>query len=179
MKITAFCLCWLLILTAPGVMAQQPTTPSQSSTVPNQSPTAPNQSWELLRQLQAGEYIEVERKTGKKKVSGKFFSLSDTELVIERKRKNVSFSRDEVKRIWQVDPPSSTKRVLSTMSGGGTGFTFGFLLGLLFVAGGDCGGDCGPGETGLVAATVAASAVGALVGYFRVKSKRTLIYVAP
>jgi hypothetical protein len=179
MKITAFCLCWLLILTAPGVMAQQPTTPSQSSTVPNQSPTAPNQSWELLRQLQTGENIEVERKTGKKKVSGDFVSLFDTELVIRREFSDESLSRDEVKRIWQVDPPGSTKRVLSTMSGGGAGFTFGFLLGLLFVAGGDCGGDCGPGETGLVAATIAASAVGALVGYFRVESKRTLIYVAP
>jgi hypothetical protein len=165
MKIFAFCLCWLLILTAPGVMAQQ--------TAP------PNQSWDVLRQLQSGEKLRVERKIGKKKVSGKFVSLSDTELVIERKRKNVSFSRDEVKRIWQVDPPNPTKRVLSTMSGGSTGFTFGFLLGLLFVAGGDCGGDCGPGETGLIGATVAASAVGALLGHFMVESKRTLIYVAP
>jgi hypothetical protein len=48
MKITAFCLCRLLILTARGVMAQQTTTPNQSSIVPNQS-------WALLRQLQAGE----------------------------------------------------------------------------------------------------------------------------
>jgi hypothetical protein len=165
MKIAANCLCWILILTAPGVMAQQP--------------AAPNRSWDVLRQLQPGEKLKVERNLGKKKVSGKFVSLSDTELVIERKRKNLSFSRDEVKRIWQVGPPDPTKRVLSTMSGGGTGFTFGFLLGLLFVAGGDCGGDCGPGETGLIGATVAASAVGALIGYFTVKSKRTLIYVAP
>jgi len=165
MKIFAFCLCWILILTAPGVMAQQT--------------AAPNQSWDVLRHFQSGEKLKVERKIGKKKISGKFVSFSDTELVIERNRKNVSFSRDDVKRIWQVDPPSPTKRVLSTMSGGGTGFTFGFLLGLLFVAGGDCGGDCGPGETGLVAATVGASAVGAALGYFMAKSKRTLIYVAP
>ena len=165
MKIAALCLCWILILTAPGVMAQQP--------------AAPNQSWDVLRQLQSGDKLKVERIIGKKKVSGNFVSLSDTELVIERKRKKVSFSRDEAKRIWRVDPPSSTKRVLSTMGGGSAGFTFGFLLGLLFVAGGDCGGDCGPGETGLIGATVAASAVGALIGYFTVKSNRTLIYSAP
>lgn len=165
MKVAAFCLCWIVILTLPGVRAQQA--------------GAPNQSWDVLRQLQSGEKLKVERKIGKKKVSGKFVSLSDTELVIERKRKNVSFSRDEVKRIWQVDPPNPTKRVLSTMSGGSMGFTFGFLLGLLFVAGGDCGGDCGPGETGLIGATVAASAVGALLGHFMVESNRTLIYVAP
>ena len=85
MKITAFCLCWLLIFTAPGVMAQQPTTPNQSS-------IAPKQSWDELRQLQSGEKLKVERKIGKKTVSGKFVSLSDTELLIERKRKNVSFS---------------------------------------------------------------------------------------
>lgn len=71
MKITAFCLCWLLILTAPGVMAQQPTTPNQSSTVPNQSPTAPNQSWDLLGQLQAGEKREVEiKKPAKRRYRG-------------------------------------------------------------------------------------------------------------
>jgi len=70
MKIAAFCLCWALILTAPGVMAQQT--------------TAPSQSWDVLRQLQGGEKLEVEKKTGKKKVSGKFVSLSDAELVIVR-----------------------------------------------------------------------------------------------
>ena len=102
MKITAFCLFWLSIFTAPVVMAQQHTTTNQSS-------IAPNQSWDLLRQLQAGEKIEVERKTGKKKVSGKFVSLSDTELVIVRKGKNESFSRDEVKNIWRVKPPGTMK----------------------------------------------------------------------
>jgi hypothetical protein len=103
MKSFAFCLCWILILTAPGMMTQQT--------------AAPNQSWDLLRQLQAGEKLEVERKTGKKKVSGKFVSLSDTELVIERKRKNVSFMRDEVKNTWRVTPPSRWKKAHSSASG--------------------------------------------------------------
>lgn len=111
MKIAVICLCWLLILTAPGVMAQQPTTPNQSTTVPNQS-------WDLLRQLQAEEKIEVERKAGKKKVLGKFVSLSDTELVIKPRRKNESFSRDEVKNIWRVKPISLKKRVWSSIIGG-------------------------------------------------------------
>lgn len=120
MKISAFCLCWLLILTAPGVMAQQTTTPTQSSTVPNQS-------WDLLRQLQAGEKIEVERKIGKKRGPGKFVGLSDTELLIERKGKNESFSRDEVKYIWRVKPPGPMKRVMFDVIGGGLGYLGGFI----------------------------------------------------
>jgi hypothetical protein len=120
MKITAFCLFCLSIFTAPGVMAQQATTPNQSS-------TAPNRSWGLLRQLLAGEKIEVERKTGKKKVSGKFVSLSDTELLIKRKGKNESFSRDEVKNIWRVKPPGQMKRAMFDVIGGGLGYLGGFI----------------------------------------------------
>ena len=109
MKITAFCLCWLLILTAPGVMAQQSTAPdmtAQQSTTPNQSPIVPNQSWDPLRQLLAGDKLQVERKASKKKISGEFVGVSDTELVIERKGKNESLSRDEVKNVWRFVPPS-------------------------------------------------------------------------
>ena len=120
MKTTAFCLFWLSIFTAPGVMAQQTTTPTESS-------TAQNQSWDLLRQSQAGEKIEVERKTGKKKVSGKFVSLSDTELLIERKGKNESFSRDEVKNIWRVKPPGPMKRAMFDVIGGGVGYLCAFI----------------------------------------------------
>jgi hypothetical protein len=109
MKIIAFCLCWVLILTAPGMMAQQT--------------AAPNQSWDLLRQLQPGERLEVERKTGKEKVSGKFVSISDTELVIkpEKKRQNGSISRDEVKNIWRVTPPGLKKRLIFAAIGAAVG----------------------------------------------------------
>src|SRR5215813_1080727 len=120
MKITASCLFWLSIFTAPGVMAQQATTPNHSFTVPNQS-------WDLLRQLQAGEKIEVERKTGKKKVSGKFVSLSDTELLIERKGKNERFSRNEVKNIWLANPSGTMRRVMFDVIGGSLGYLCGFI----------------------------------------------------
>jgi hypothetical protein len=175
MKITAFCLCWLLILTAPGVMARQPTTPNQSSTVPNQSPTAPNQSWELLRQLQAGEDIEVERKTGKKKASGDFVSLSDTELVIRRGFRDESLSRDEVKNIWRIKKPGFGKRVLFGAIGGG--------LALLSVAGAVRAFNVGEKYIIVVALiTLAAIPIGAvMVSYLvsRKMTKRILIYSAP
>jgi hypothetical protein len=168
MKITAFCLCWLLILTAPGVMAQQPTTP-------NQSPTAPNQSWELLRQLQAGEDLKVERKTGKKKVSGDFVSLSDTELVIRRGFRNESLSRDEVKNIWRIKKPGFGKRVLFGAIGGG--------LALLSVAGAVRAFDVGEKYLFVGALIIlAAIPIGAiLVEYLvsRKMTKRIWIYSAP
>jgi hypothetical protein len=48
MKNLAFCLCWVLICATPGVMAQQTATP--------------NQSWDVLRQLRAGQKLKVDRK---------------------------------------------------------------------------------------------------------------------
>lgn len=168
MKITAFCLCWLLILTAPGVMAQQTTTPSQSSTVPNQS-------WDLLRQLQEGEVIEVEKKIDKKKVSGDFVSLSDSELVIKPKRKSESFSRDEVKNIWRIKKPGFGKRLLFGVAGGG--------LALLSVAGAVRAFDVSEKYLFVVVLiTFAAIPFGAaMVDYFvsRKMTKRILIYSAP
>jgi len=165
MKIAAICLCWILTLTAPGVMAQQP--------------TAPNQSWDVLRQLKAGEKIEVERKTDKKKLSGKFVSISDTELVIERKRKNVSFGRDEVKNIWRVKPPSRKKRVIFAAIGGGAGFFAGGLIGL-GLAQKPCRPNCGDEKALDVAAVVGLTAGGVLLGQALAgNGKRTLIYSAP
>ncbi|MGH9768695.1 MAG: hypothetical protein ACREAB_14795 [Blastocatellia bacterium] len=144
MKIVAFCLCWILILTAPGVMAQQT--------------TAPNQSWDVLRQLQVGDKLRVERKVGKKKHSGKMVSLSDAELVIERKGKNESFRRDEVKNIWRVAPPSRKKQAILASIGGGVGVFFGFIaaVGIAFSEGGS--------EAGACAALVGIPVGGALAG---------------
>jgi len=165
MKISALCLCWLLILTAPGVTAQQT--------------TASNQSWDVLRQLRAGEKIAVERKTGRKKVSGKFVSLSDTELVIERKRRNVNFMRDEVKNTWRVAPPSRRKKAILSAIGGTVGAMFGvgIAVGLAF---NPCNGSCAGEETGAIAALIGLPAAGVLAGRALAGSgKRTLIYSAP
>jgi hypothetical protein len=165
MKITALCLCWVLILTAPGVVAQQT--------------TVPNQSWDVLRQLQAGEKLRVERKTGKKKVSGKFISVSDTELVIERKRKNENFSRDEVKNIWRVAPPSRRKKAIFGAIGGFVGFFVGLPLGV-GLGFKECGGSCADEGTGIIAALIGLPVAGVLVGRALAgNGKRTLIYSAP
>lgn len=160
MKMAANCLCWILILTVPGVMAQQP--------------AAPTQSWDVLRQLQSGDKLRVERKIDKKKVSGKFVSLSDTELVIERKRKNLSFVRDEVKNIWSVKPPSRKKRAIFTGIGGGAGYLVG-LIPALGIAVSDSAS-----EAVFYAALIGVPVGGALAGYFMAGSgKRTSIYSAP
>jgi hypothetical protein len=139
MKIATFCLFWLLVLTAPGVMAQQG--------------AAPNQSWDVLRQLQGGEKLEVEKKAGKKKVSGRFASLSDADLIIARKGKTESFSRDEVKNIWRVAPPGRAKRAIGDVFRG-AGFTSGIiaLIGVVGLGLRECDGGCGDEGVGIVAA---------------------------
>jgi hypothetical protein len=165
MKIAAFFLCWTVVLTAPGVMAQQT--------------IIPNQSWDVLRQLRAGAKVEVERKVVKKKVSGKLISLSDTELVIERKGKTESFRSDEVKNVWLVAPPSRKKRVIFASIGGGVGFFAGGLIGLSLALK-RCQPNCGDEKAGQVVAVVGLSVGGALLGTAMAgNGKRTLIYSAP
>ncbi len=158
MKIAAFCLCWVLIGSTQGVMAQQT--------------ALPHQSWDVLRQLQAGEKIQVDRKTVKKKLSGNFVSLSDVELAIERKGKAESISRDEVKNIWLVKPPSGKKRAIFTAIGGGAGV----FLGLISAVGIAFSGS----EAGAYAALIGIPIGCAFAGYAMAGSgERTLIYSAP
>ena len=166
MKIAAFCLCWALILTAPCVMAQQT--------------AAPSQSWDVLRQLQGGEKLEVEKKTGKKKVSGKFVSLSEAELVIARKGNGESFSRDEVKNIWRVAPPGRAKQGLGDMCRG-AGFASGFVAVIAAVGFGlrECDGGCSDEGVGIVVALAGISVAGFLADRALSKGARTLIYSAP
>src|SRR5262245_35718415 len=152
MKIAAFCLCWLLILTAPGVMAQRT--------------NAPSQSWDVLRKLQAGNKLEVERKTDKKQFEGKMVSFSETELVIERKGNTLSFSRDDVRRIWYRPPPGRLKRIMNSIFGGAGGFLLALLLGV--AAGTQCG-DC---EAAVFGAAAGVGAATAFLGYLTTDGRR-------
>src|SRR5262245_3307730 len=165
MRIAIFCLCWILILTTPGVMAQQTATASQS--------------WDVLRQLSVGEEIRVERKVGDKKVSGRMVSLSDTELVIERKRKTETFRRDEVKNIWRVAAPSRRKKAIFGAIGGGLGFFVGVPI-AVSLGFKQCGGSCVDEGIGAYAALIGLPVAGALAGRAMAgNGKRTLIYSAP
>jgi hypothetical protein len=164
MKIAAFCLCWISILSAPGVMAQQS--------------AVPNQSWDALRQLQPGEKLRVERKTGKKKVSGEFISLSDTELVIERKGKDVRFGRDEVKNIWRPASPSREKRVKFGVIGGGVGLLVGLPL-VIREGLEPCAGSCADEVVGAVAILAGFFVIGGLIGGAMARGEPVLIYSAP
>ncbi len=160
MRIAVFCLCWILILTAPGVMAQQGVTP--------------NQSWDVLRQLPPGNKLRVEKKIGNKKFSGKFISVSDTELIIERKGKNESYARDEVKNLWSVKSPSRKKRTILTSIGAGAGIFLGALAALAIVF------SHGGSEGSANAAMIGISVGGAVGGYALAGTgKKTLIYSAP
>jgi hypothetical protein len=162
MKFAAFCLCWIVILTLPGVRAQQA--------------GAPNQSWDVLRQTIVTGNLRVERKDGKK-LSGEIIRVTDTELEINRKGKLESFRRDEVKKVWLVVSPSNRTR-FQTIGG-----ISGFLAGIFIIAGlgfKACGGDCGDEKAGIAAAFIGLPIIGLFVGgALAGKSKRTLVYSAP
>ena len=164
MKIAVFCLCWILILAAPSVRAQQA--------------SAPNQSWDVLRQTLVAGNLQVERKDGKK-FSGEMISLSDTELVIERKGKTESFKRDDVKKVWRVVAPSRTKRTIFKA----VGWTAGFLVGTIIaveVGFKECDGSCADEKAGIAAALIGLPIAGLFAGMALAgKGNRTLIYSAP
>jgi hypothetical protein len=165
MKIAAFCLCLILILTAPGVMAQQP-------------PALP-QSWDAVQQLQTGQKLRVEKKKRgffrNRSYEGKLVSVSDTELVINAPLKTSRISRDEVKRVWYYQQPTRGNRIGNSLEGAGWGagilflFTFPALL--------DPDSDAASGEVASIFA--GAAAAGALIGYFAAKGKKILVYSAP
>lgn len=162
-KTISILLCWVLILTSPGVLAQQTATA--------------NQSWDVLQQTLSAGKVMIEKKTGKK-VTGELNGITDTELVIERKNKLETFKRDEVKNIWTVGPPSRTKQKIF----GGLGFAGGLLGGaMIAVALGfkQCGDSCTEEGIGIVAALVGLPIAGLFLGASTVKGKRTLVYSAP
>lgn len=163
-KTISILLCWILLLASPGVLAQQ----AQS----------PNQSWDDLRQTLSTGKLQVEKKDGKK-VTGQLKSISDAELVIERKGKDLSIERQQVKTIWTVAPPNRAKRRVF----GALGFTGGLLGGAVIAVGlgfRQCGGSCADEGTGIVAALIGLPVAGIFLGHkLAGDGKRTLVYSAP
>jgi hypothetical protein len=165
MKITALCLCWIGILTAPGVRAQQDATAYQS--------------WGEMRQQLAQGKLQIMRADGKK-ITGKLRSLSDTEVVIERKGKTQIFMRDDVKNVWLVEGPSRMKRGILMGIGGGTGFLAGAAIALGLAYNNHCGDGCGDEKVGAAAAVIGLPVAGVFAGKALAgNGKRTLIYSAP
>jgi hypothetical protein len=168
MKIAAVCLLWVVVLASPGVMAQQTNVPANT----------PNQSWDALRQTLSAGRVQVQRKDGKK-FSGEALSLSDTELVIERKGKAESFKRDEVKKVWQVAPPSRRKRAIFGAIGGAAGFLVGVPI-AVSLGFKQCGGSCADEGAGMLAALIGLPVAGVFAGRALAgRGKRTLLYSAP
>ncbi len=159
-KTISFLLCWVLILTAPGVLAQQV------------------QTWDDLRQTLTAGKLRVEKKDGKK-VTGQLKSISDSELVIERKGKDLSIERQRVKNVWTVGPPNRVKQRFFS----GLGFAGGLLGGAMIAVGlgfKQCGGSCGDEGTGIALALIGLPIAGIFLGHkLAGDGKRTLVYSAP
>lgn len=163
-KTVSLLLCWVLLLTSPAVLAQQAQTP--------------NQSWDDLRQTLTGGKLRVEKKDNKK-LTGQFKSISDTELVIEHKGKDLSIERQQVKTIWTLAPPSRAKRAAFSAMG----FAGGLLGGAMIAVGlgfKQCGGSCADEGTGIAAALIGLPISGIYIGHkLAGDGKRTLVYSTP
>lgn len=163
-KTISLLLCWVLLLTSPGILAQQVQTP--------------NQSWDDLRQTLTAGKLRVEKKDGKK-VSGQLKSILDAELVIEHKGKDLSIERQQVKSVWTLAPPSRAKRAAFSAMG----FTGGLLGGAMIAVGlgfKQCGGSCADEGTGIAAALIGLPIAGIFLGHkLAGDGKRTLVYSAP
>jgi len=143
-----------------------------------QQPAAPNQSWDVLKQTLTTGKVMIERKNGKK-VGGDFQTISDTELVIERKGRPETIQRSEVKTVWTVVPPSRARQTTF----GALGLAGGLMGGVIIAVGlgfKDCGGSCADEGTGIVAALIGLPVAGLFAGRLMAgNGKRTLVYSAP
>lgn len=136
-----------------------------------------NQSWDVLRQLPGVQTLQVERRDGKKS-NGQIVSCSDTELVIERKGKLETFTRNDVKKVWTVAPANRTQKAIF----GGIGLLGGVMAGAAIAISlgfKQCGGSCVDEGAGALAAVIGLPTAGVIGGRALARGKRTLIYSAP
>lgn len=142
-----------------------------------QGTTPANQSWDVLRQLPGAQTLQVEKRNGKKS-SGQIISCSDTELVIERKGKPETFSRNDVKKVWVIAPASRQKKAIFGGIGAGVGIVVGVPLGVS-LGFKRCGGNCADEGAAALALLIGLPVAGAFAGRALATGKRTLIYSAP
>jgi hypothetical protein len=86
------------------------------------------QPWENLKELQAGQKIEVVD-MGLKSFSGAFASVSDEAILLQHKGGDVTIERVNIMRISMRDPSKRTRNMLlGTAIGAGAGLALGLVL---------------------------------------------------
>lgn len=123
-------------------------------------------SWESLKQVRAGEKIEVVEMS-LKSTRGAFVSVSDEAIVLRVKGDNVTVERASVMRVTVRD---TSKRSRNMLLGAAIGAGAGLTLGLLANAPGSNEGNDNPG----MIAGVTAGAAGAGLGMGAVTGNRTV-----
>jgi hypothetical protein len=115
----------------------------------------------------------VQRKIGRRVFTGEIVSFSDTELEIDNDGKILSFSRDEVRRVWYLPPPSRANRIFDAILLG-TGLFF-----LTLVIGAGVNSECGDCVAEVIGVSAGVGAAAGLLSYFKPIRKHKLIYIAP
>lgn len=137
---------------------------------------APPAVWDAVRQMPAGEKLQVQTKQGNK-VTGQVVSASDAELWLEQKQQVRAIARDEISKVWRIAPPSRSKQQFYSGIGVGVGLIAGLALAVsqIDVQCGECSGT----KVGLTAAIIGFPVGGAIAGRALARGKRILIYYAP
>jgi hypothetical protein len=165
-KLAAICLSLIVSFQAPLALGQ---TPQLSS----------DQAWELVKESNLGETLELKLKDGKK-VKGEKVLASDTELSLTLKNKQpAQFKRDEIREVWRSLRPDRSKQKF--YQGVGTGV--GLLAGLAIAIGASRSDrscyDCRGRSVGIVTSIVGMTILGSLVGRKLSRGKKIMIYHAP
>ncbi len=166
-KLAAICLSLVVSAQAPLALAQN----AQISS---------NRAWELVKETELGEKLELKLKDGRK-VKGEKVLASDSELSLTLKnRQAAQFKRDEIQQVWRSLRPDPDKQRF--YQGVGTGL--GLLAGLAIAVGASrsnepCYNGCRGRTIGLVATITGMGIAGALIGRKLSGGKKILIYQAP
>ncbi len=135
----------------------------------------PSTSWENLRQLAAGQEIEI-TKTDRRSLTGRFISFTDESIRVHGKRQDVTISRTDVSRV-RLRPTGRRKYTwIGAGIGAGAGAGIGAAMGESL--GNQSGGDfrnLKPAIIGVSAGigALAGAAIGSVIG-----GRHTTIYVA-
>ncbi|MGH9846894.1 MAG: hypothetical protein ACREEM_49990 [Blastocatellia bacterium] len=115
MRLTSFLLVVLLELTTPvRVVAVQQSTATQS--------------WSALQALPASQELLIETQNNAS-VKGRFVSVTDVALVIERRSAKTELPRAQIKRVFRL---TGKTRGRSALKGAGIGAAAGLSAGLIF-----------------------------------------------
>ena len=140
--------------------------------------TTDQPDWQAVMQLPAAVNVRVQTKDGHKK-TGWLVAATETQVKLEDDGEIFSFTRDEIKKLWQLREPNRTKQRIFSGIGTAAGTFAGLLVGTS-LGFRQCGGSCNDEKVGVYAAIIGLPVAGGVIGYkLAGNGKPRLVYAAP